>query len=99
LRILAWNNHGVRRVRRDAIVDELKAMDRRAEERHAQLLERHEHLLERGRASERIFIEAMTEIDASLKRNTERLDDMGGAIRAGARAVLSMLDRLGPAGA
>jgi anion-transporting ArsA/GET3 family ATPase len=83
---------GVRRVRRDAIVDELKAMDRRSEECH-------ERLLERSRASERIFIVAMTEIDASLKRNTERLDDMGEAIRANTRAVLSVLDRLGRAGA
>jgi len=80
----------VRRVRRDAIVEELKAMDRRAEERHAQLLER-------SRASERIFIEALTDIDASIKRTNERLEDMGEAIRANTRAVLSVLDRLGPA--
>jgi hypothetical protein len=89
----------VRRVRRDAIVEELKAMDRRAEERHAQLMERHEHLLERSRASERIFIEALTDIDASIKRSNQRLEDMGEAIRANTRAVLSVLDRLGPAGA
>ena len=47
--------------------------------------------------SEAIFVEAMSEIGLGLKRNTERLDDMAGAIRANTRAVLSALDRLGPA--
>jgi len=34
---------------------------------------------------------------ASLKRNTERLDDMRDSILANTQAVLSVLDRLGPA--
>jgi hypothetical protein len=65
-------------------------MDRRAEERH-------EQLLERSRASQRIFIEALTDIDLSIKRSNERLEDMGAAIRANTRAVLTVLDRFGPA--
>lgn len=89
-RVLACDNRVVRLIRRDAIVDQLKAMDRRAEERH-------EQLLERSRADERIFIEALTDIDQSIKRNNERLEDMGEAIRANTRAVLAVLDRLGPA--
>ena len=72
-------------------------MDRRAEERHEQLRQGHERLLERSRASERIFIEALTDIDASIKRTNERLEDMGEAIRANTRAVLAALDRFGPA--
>lgn len=63
--------------------------DARAEERHRRLLERQE-------ASERVFVEAASEINISLQRNSERLDDMADAIRANTRAVLSVLDRLEP---
>lgn len=86
----------MRRLRRDAIVEQLGEMNRRADERH-------EQLLARGKASERVFIEALTDIDRSIQRNTEtierntqRLDDMGASIRANTRAVLSVLDRLEP---
>ena len=50
----------------------------------------------RMQRTERIFVEALSEISLDIRRNTERLDDMGDAIRANTRAVLSMLDR-GPA--
>jgi methyl-accepting chemotaxis protein len=79
---------------------------------------RHRRLIERQERSERIFVDALGDIDRSIQsstesiqRNTERLGDMGGAlreirdavremreeIRANTRAVLSVLDRLGPA--
>jgi hypothetical protein len=76
-------------------------------ERHRALLERHERsegqaearhraLLERQQRSERLFVSALSEINKSMQRNNERLDDMGEAIRANTRAVLSVLDRLEP---
>ena len=70
-------------------------------ERQADAFDRQAYSLERlGRRierSENLFIRAISEIDASLQRNTERLDDMADAIRANTKAVLSALDRLGPA--
>ena len=79
------------------------AFDRQAEafDRQAEAFDRqgesHERMMLRMERSEEIFVEAMSEIGLGLKRNTERLDDMADEIRAGTRAVLSMLDRLGPA--
>ncbi|MGH2985701.1 MAG: hypothetical protein ACRDLO_03305 [Solirubrobacterales bacterium] len=52
--------------------------------------------MERQVRGERIFVEAITDIDQSIQRNTDRLDDMGEAIRANTRAVLSVLDRIEP---
>jgi hypothetical protein len=76
-------------------------MMRRWDENDARAELRHRQLLERQERSERIFIEAMSDIDASIQRNTDRLDTMGAAIddtrdaiQANTRAVLSVLDRL-----
>ncbi|MGH2952910.1 MAG: hypothetical protein ACRDK9_02665 [Solirubrobacterales bacterium] len=93
--------------RHRALIARIDAGDARAEERHRALMERHEELkregaerhralMERHRRGERIFVEAFGDIDASIQRNTYRLDDMGEAIRADTRAVLSVLDRLEP---
>jgi hypothetical protein len=88
-----------------------------AREQHARLLERHEHheaearehherLLQRIERGEHIFVAALSEINVSLGRNTQRLDemgerirDMGEAIRADTQAVLTVLDRLEPGSA
>ena len=74
----------------------LEEMMRRWEISDARAEERHRRLFERQERSERIFVEATSEINVSLQRNTERLDDMADAIRANTRAVLSVLDRLEP---
>jgi precorrin-6B methylase 2 len=74
----------------------LEEMMQRWEIRDARAEERHRRLLERQERSERIFVEATSEINVSLQRNTERLDDMADAIRTNTRAVLSVLDRLAP---
>jgi hypothetical protein len=70
--------------------------DARAEESHRRLLERQER-------SERIFVEAIGDIEASHGRRLDeianRLSEMGEAIRANTRAVLSVLDRLEPGAA
>ena len=93
--------------------------NRRAEERHEFLLRqwhksmaleraRHQELIGRGKASERVFISAFDEIVARLERSDQRADaasrehvdairDMRASIRANTEAVLSVLDRLGPA--
>ncbi|MGH2951091.1 MAG: hypothetical protein ACRDKX_03505 [Solirubrobacterales bacterium] len=67
--------------------------DARAEERHRRLLERQER-------SERIFVGAIGDIEAGTARRldeiADRLSEMGEAIRANTRAVLSVLDRLEP---
>lgn len=69
----------------------------RLEEDRVEGRARHEQMMRRFERSEQVFIEAISDIDASLKRNTERLDEMGQWIRANTQAVLSVLDRLGPA--
>jgi len=51
-------------------------------------------LLER---SEDRVVEALGDLHLEVARNTARLDDMREGIRANTQAVLSMLDRLGPA--
>lgn len=103
----------------EPIVEQLEAMNGRAEERHRVMLrrwdesialdrERHRELIEHGKASERVFIAAFNDIEASLERSNERADtanrehieavrDMRDSIRANTEAVLSVLDRLGPA--
>jgi hypothetical protein len=86
------------------------AFDRQAEafDRHAEAFDRHaeafvrqaaafDRLTRRIERSENLFIQAISDIDASIQRSVERLDDMGDSIRANTQAVLSMLDRLGPA--
>lgn len=64
----------------------------------------HERMMRRMDRSEAILVEAIGDIDLSLQRNTDRLEQMGAAIRdirdtvqANTQAVLSVLDRLGPA--
>jgi hypothetical protein len=85
-------------------MDELGA---RAEARHRQLMRemdewsaraeaRHRQTLERSQRGETVLIEALTDIDASIKGSVERLDEIGGAIRANTRAVISVLERLEP---
>ena len=69
---------------------------RRWEQSDARAEERHRKLLERQERSERVFVSALGDIDASIQRNTERLDDMGDAIRANTRAVLTVLNGLEP---
>ena len=59
--------------------------------------ETHERMMHRMDRRDDTLVEAIGDIDLSLKRNTERLEDMGDAIRANTQAVLAMLDRLGPA--
>jgi hypothetical protein len=73
-----------------------EAFDRQAASfgRHA---ESHELMMRRMDRRDDVLIEAISEIGLSLQRNTERLEDMGEAIRANTQAVLSVLDRLGPA--
>lgn len=72
-------------------------MERESREYRAQASARQEQLMRRFERSENLFIKAISDIDLSLQRNAARLDDMGEAIRADRQAVLSVLDRLGPA--
>ena len=80
-----------------------KSFDRQQQsfERQQQSFERmqesFERTIRRSERSENAFIVAISDIAANIQRNTDRLDDMGEAIRANTQAVLSMLDRLGPA--
>jgi hypothetical protein len=73
--------------------------DARSEAMFRELLDRGGRAARRAERSERIFVAALSGIDASMQRSVERLDEMGDAIRANTRAVLSVLDRLeaGPA--
>ena len=59
--------------------------------------ESHEQMMRRMDRRDDLLVEAIGDIDLSLKRNADRLEDMGDAIRANTQAVLSVLDRLGPA--
>ena len=107
-RVSACDNRFVPLIRRNALLDRFDEMhrrlDARIEEMNRRGENRHGQLLERSRASERIFIEAMTDIDQSIKRSNERMSahmlairDMPESIRADTQAVLLLLDRLGPA--
>jgi flavin-dependent dehydrogenase len=74
----------------------LGGMMQRWDESDARAEERHRRLLERQERSERLFVSALSDIDASIQSNTERLDDMADAIRANTRAVLAVLNGLEP---
>jgi hypothetical protein len=71
--------------------------DELAAERHEALMREHRRLLDRFARSEDRVVDALGDLQNEATRNTSRLDDMGEAIRANTRAVLSVLDRLGPA--
>ena len=86
----------------DAFESLMKRFDE--QDRRAQL--RHEQLLERGRTDARLLVNVLGDIDLSIQRSADRLDDigdrlddMGEAIRANTRAVLSVIDRLEPGSA
>jgi hypothetical protein len=83
--------------------ESLARLIRTIEERDARLATRHERSERRQERSEQMFIAAMSDIEASIQRNTDRLDDLGAviadmreSIQANTRAVLSVLDRLEP---
>jgi hypothetical protein len=78
---------------------ELLKSHRELRESHRELRRHQEKMMRRFERSEGIFIAALSDIEASMQRSIERLDDMGDAIRADTRAVLSVLDRLGPGNA
>jgi len=83
-----------------ALEDLFRRMDERdahAFERHEALMRGHRRLLDRFAASEDRVVEALGDLHLEVARNTARLDDMREGIRANTQAVLSMLDRLGPA--
>jgi hypothetical protein len=80
----------------ERLVGQMDAREARSEARHRELLERHEALMRRIERGERIFIAALSDIDASIQRSVERLDDMADGIRTNTAAILSVLDRLGP---
>ena len=86
---------------RDTIVEQLDEMNRRAEERHRELIAR-------GRASERVMLAEFNELhervergevqaDARFRESLDALRDMRDSIRANTEAVLAVLDRLGTA--
>jgi cytochrome c556 len=65
---------------------------------------REERMMRRFERSEQVFIEAISDIDANIQRNNERLEEMGAglreirdSIRAHTEAIFAVLDRLGPA--
>ena len=76
-------------------LEESKARDERIRREYAEL-ESVASAKDRFARSEKIFVGAMSEINISIQRNIERLDDMADAIRANTRAVLRVLDRLEP---
>ena len=86
------------RGRRDAERDRRDAeQDRIAAERHEASMNEHRRVLDRFARSEDRVVEALGDMHLEVARNTSRIDDMGAAIRANTQAVLSMLDRMGPA--
>ncbi len=91
----------------DPIVEQLAEINRRAEVYDRRAEERHRALIGRGRASERVFIAAFSEIETAIERSSDRADrnarehreaiqDMRASIRANTDAVLAVLDRLEP---
>ena len=83
-----------------ALEDLFRRMDERdahSFERHEALMREHRRLLDRFAGSEDRVVEALGDLHLEVARNTARLDDMKEGIRANTQAVLSMLDRLGPA--
>jgi hypothetical protein len=86
-----------------ADAESLERLIRTIEERDVRLVARQERSEQRQERSEQMFIAAMSDIDASIQRNTERLGDMAdaiadirGSVQANTRAILSVLDRLEP---
>jgi hypothetical protein len=80
--------------------DLFRRMDERdalAAERHEALMREHRRVLDRFARSEDRVVEALGDLHLEINRNTERLEDMKEAIRTNTQAVLSALDRLGPA--
>ncbi|HEY7151745.1 MAG TPA: hypothetical protein VH391_08680 [Solirubrobacterales bacterium] len=75
----------------------MEERDALANERHEALMREHRRLLDRFARSEDRVVEALGDLHLEASRNTARLDDMKEGIRANTQAVLSMLDRLGPA--
>jgi hypothetical protein len=91
---VAFDRHEV------ALADLFRRMDERdalAAERHEVLMREHRRLLDRFARSEDRVVEALGDLHLEASRNTDRLDDMRESIRANTQAVLSVLDRLGPA--
>jgi hypothetical protein len=75
-------------------VDERDAL---ATERHEALMNEHRRLLDRFARSEDRIVAVLSDLNHETARNSSPIDDMTEAIRAGTRAILSMLDRLGTA--
>jgi hypothetical protein len=91
---VAFDRHEV------ALADLFRRMDVRdalATERHEVLMREHRRLLDRFARSEDRVVEALGDLHLEASRNTDRLDDMRESIRANTQAVLSVLNRLGPA--
>ncbi len=88
---------------------ELNRLEReRFEEANRRAEERHRELIARGRAGERVFLAAFDDLHERFERSEERADarfresqdalrDMRESIRANTAAVLAALDRFGPA--
>ena len=57
-------------------------MLQRWDESSARAAQRHEELLERGRADSRMFIAAMSDFRQSIQRRNKRLDEIAVSIRA-----------------
>ena len=81
----------------DATVDrQAAAFDRQAES--------HERMMRRMERSEKLIVRTLGDIDISIQRSTDRLDRLGETIddiradvQAHTKAVLAIIDRLGPA--
>lgn len=82
----AFERHGVT----------IEKLLRRWDEHDALFAAREERLMGRWERSEKLFVEAMSEISLELRMVGERLDDMGDQIKANTQAVLRALDRFGP---
>jgi hypothetical protein len=99
----------IRRKSFERLLERIDESERRAEERHRELIAR-------GRASDRVVLAAFNDLHEEIERGMERADerarelsrelsrefrdsqqDIRDAIRANTQAVLSVLDRLGPA--
>ena len=80
----------------DRQAESFEKMMRRMDEDRAEARAHHERMIRRMERSETIFVEAIGDIDQSIQRNTDRLEDMRESIRANTQAILSVLDRLEP---
>jgi len=85
--------------KRDAAADRRhEALTTTLATRHESLMAEHQRVLDRFARSENRVVEALGDLHLEVARNTARIDDSAAAIRANTQAVLSVLDRLGPAG-